>query len=132
MTKTKNIYGTELIIIKKSYWTSSSDKWDGKEESWSFNTYLLVFVLGFFITTFISSNLPKVVKVIVKPTWSKTKHKFPERRTSNSLKKSTNWTYIKLSEDVLNVFWMSYKRSIYTLSSEGNSHVVDTQSKFRT
>ena len=31
-----------------------------------------------------------------------------------------NWTYIRRSEDVLDVFWTSYVRSIYVLCLWGN------------
>ena len=42
-----------------------------------------------------------------------------------------NWTYIRRSEDILEVFWASYVRSIYVLCS-GGKKLIDSLTKLLT
>ena len=42
-----------------------------------------------------------------------------------------NWTYIRRSEDILEVFWTSYVRSIYVLCS-GGKKLIDSLTKLLT
>ena len=40
-------------------------------------------------------------------------------------RQDVNWTYIRRSEDILDIFWMPYIRSICVLCPGGNKYIID-------
>ena len=56
---------------------------------------------------------------------------FPEcndtKKISDPVEQTVNWTYIKRSEDVLDIFWTSYVRSVYVLCLQGTIFLKQKQ-----